>query len=97
MDPKSDALPGVVTAHRRPHRTRLRKLFTHVGAALSLFLLYDLSHSKHSFQLAYQIQPWKHACSWDDKPFDDYINRVEDTFLSAPSRILSLAADDCDA
>lgn len=92
MDLKGDKgvvpiLPEVVTTHRRKGPTaRFRKFLTHVGIALSLFLLYDLSHSKHAFQVAHKIKPWKHSCSGGNKFFDNYINRVEGTFLSAPSR-----------
>ncbi|KAN0097547.1 hypothetical protein V8E55_001993 [Tylopilus felleus] len=87
MDLKGDkgaepTLPQVVTTHKRPP-PRFRKLWTRVGVALSLSLLYDLSlnHSKHSLQVARTINGWKHSCSGSNKSFDNCINRVEDAFL----------------
>ncbi|KAF8551485.1 Zn-dependent exopeptidase [Imleria badia] len=98
MDLKSDkgtvpTLPEVVTTQRRKGPTaRFQKFLTHVGVALSLFLLYDLSHSKHSFQVAHKIKPWKHSCSGGNKSFDNYINRVEGAFLAVPSTESALAS-----
>lgn len=93
MDLKGDkgaepTLPQVVTTHKRPP-PRFRKLWTRVGVALSLFLLYDLSHSKYAFEVAHTI---KLSCSGGNKSFDNYINRVEDAFLSESSPRISSSA-----
>ncbi|KAF8138373.1 Zn-dependent exopeptidase, partial [Boletus edulis] len=73
-------LPVVAITHRRPCSTRLRKFLTYVGIALSLFLICDLSHSKHSFQLAHKIKAW-----------DNYLTHVEEAFLAVPSTESALA------
>ena len=87
MDPKYDkgaepALPEVATTRGRPRPTRFRKFLIRVGIALSLFLLYRLSHS---VQVIHKIKAWRHSCSDGSRSFDNYINRVEDAFLSVPS------------
>lgn len=90
MDLKNDkgvdlALLEVATTHGRPRPTRFRRKIlarVGIGIALSLFLLYD---SSHSFQVAHKIKAWKHSCADASKSFDNYIKRVEDAFLSALS------------
>lgn len=89
MDFKNDkgaepALPEVATARGRPRPTRFRKSLIRIGIALSLSLLYHLSHS---FQVTHKIKAWKHFSSDGSKSFDDYINRVEEAFLSVPSHV----------
>ncbi|KAH0839839.1 Zn-dependent exopeptidase [Lanmaoa asiatica] len=98
MDLKSDkgaepTLPDVATTHRRPRPTCFRKLLTRVGIALFLFYLYESFQSVYSFQIAHKIKAWKHSCSNGNKFIDNYINRIEDAFLSVPSRISNPVTD----
>ncbi|KAG9317369.1 hypothetical protein JVU11DRAFT_1568 [Chiua virens] len=80
-------LPDVVT-HRRPHRTRFQKVFFRAGMALALISIYQ---SYHTLQ---KINAWKHSCTTVSDPFDNYVNRVEDAFLSVPSCVSNPVADE---
>ncbi|KAF8843077.1 hypothetical protein BDN67DRAFT_946103, partial [Paxillus ammoniavirescens] len=69
------SLPEVASAQKRPRPARFRKFLAHVGIAVSLFLLYDTYHSQHSLNFL----------NVGTRAFDNYVKRVEDSFLAVPS------------